>query len=50
MEADVFGGLELDRQAFAEVAPDMYFEVPAVVVGQRPSRDQPSIRRRIRLP
>jgi hypothetical protein len=44
MEAEVFGGLELDRQALPEVPPDMDFEITAIVVRQGAGRDEPPVR------
>jgi hypothetical protein len=34
----------LHRQAFAEVPPDMYLEVSAIVVGQGAGWDEPPVR------
>src|SRR5439155_6854102 len=44
VEAQVFCGLELHREAFSEVPPDMDFEVTAIIVGQRSSWDEPPVR------
>src|SRR5256886_15177594 len=44
VEAQGFCGLELHREAFSEVPPDMDFEVTAIIVGQRSSWDEPPLR------
>jgi hypothetical protein len=49
MEAELFGGLELNRQALPEVPPDMDFEITAIVVREGTGWDQPPIRVRMQI-
>ncbi|TME76278.1 MAG: hypothetical protein E6I46_06740 [Chloroflexi bacterium] len=44
MEPQMFCGLELHREAFSEVPPNMDFEVTAIIVRERPSWDEPPVR------